>query len=96
MFIVIVRYTAPLSDIDRALDGHRRWVAQGYEDGVFLLSGPQAPRNGGAILAHNLERAALEARVAQYPFHLAGVATHEIIEVQPNTADDRLAFLLAR
>lgn len=95
MFIIIVTYVAGLDAIDRELDAHRRWVAQGYQDGVFLLSGPQEPRAGGAILAHGCDRAALETRIAQDPFHLAGVARHDVIELRPNNADDRLKFLLA-
>jgi uncharacterized protein YciI len=94
LFIVILEYTAPLAEIDKALEAHRAWVRQGYCDGVFLVSGPQTPRKGGAILAHNIDRAALEARLALDPFQQAGLVTHHITEMAPRFADPRLNFLV--
>jgi uncharacterized protein YciI len=94
LFIVILEYTAPLTEIDTALEAHRAWVRQGYTDGVFLVSGPQTPRKGGAILAHNIDRAALESRLALDPFHAAGLAKHYVYEMSPRFADPRLSFLI--
>jgi len=94
VYIIIVDYLAPLAEVDQALDAHRDWVKAGYADGLFLLSGPQSPRVGGAILAHDIDRAALDARLAQDPFAIAGVARHRVIELAASSADPRLAFLL--
>lgn len=93
MYIVLLTYTAPLEHIDRHAEAHRGWLATCYADGVFLASGPQEPRSGGAILAHGLSRAALDARLAQDPFAQAGVATYQVIKVAVRLADPRLAFL---
>ncbi|PKU21501.1 YciI family protein [Telmatospirillum siberiense] len=95
MFIVILRYTAPLADLDKVVDAHREWVGKGFSDGVFLLSGPQNPRTGGAILAHGLSRGELDARLAQDPFNKGRLADYEVIELAPRAADPRLDFLLA-
>ena len=94
MFIVILRYKASLAAIDQAAPAHREWVAQGYAEGVFLLSGPQNPRTGGAILAHGLSRTELDARLAQDPFNKGHLADYEIIELTPRASDPRLAFLV--
>lgn len=94
LYIVILRYLVPLEQIDLALEPHRAWVDQGFKDGVFLLSGPQIPRTGGAILAQGLSRAELDQRLAQDPFASGGLARHEVIEMMPRGADPRLAFLL--
>ena len=94
MFIVILRYKAQLTAIDAALEKHRAWLEQGYRDGIFLLSGPQVPRAGGAILAHGLSRAELDRRLAQDPFAASDLAEYEVITVAMQSADPRLAFLL--
>lgn len=94
MFIVLLTYTAPLNQIDALGEAHRGWLRTCYDDGVFLASGPQDPRSGGAILAHGLTRAELEARLAQDPFAQAGLATYQITKVAVRFADPRLAFLM--
>ena len=47
MFIVLLKYAAPLEQIDYALPDHRAWVEKQYERGLFLASGRQVPRTGG-------------------------------------------------
>lgn len=94
MFIVLLTYTAPLERIDAAGPAHRDWLKACYDDGVFLASGPQDPRTGGAILAHGLSRAELEERLAGDPFAQQGLATYAITRVAVRLADPRLAFLM--
>jgi uncharacterized protein YciI len=93
MFIILLTYTKPLDEVDRHLAGHRAWVKQGFEEGVFILSGGQRPRTGGALLALGDDRSDIQARVNHDPFVLAGVATADVIEVVPSTLDDRLDWL---
>ena len=95
MFIILLTYLRSPAEVDRFLAAHRAWVRQGFDDGVFLLSGGQKPRVGGALLAHGTERGELEARVALDPFVLEGMATATIIEVVLSTLDPRLGFLQA-
>ena len=94
MFIVLLTYTAPLEQIDRLGPAHRDWLRGCYDDGIFLASGPQDPRVGGAILAHGLDREELEARLALDPFAQAGAATYHITKVSVKFSDPRLAFLV--
>jgi uncharacterized protein YciI len=94
VYLIILDYLVPLAEVDAQLEAHRAWVDRGFADGVFLLSGPCIPREGGAIVAHGEDRAAIEARVAADPFHTAQVARHRIVEVAARRADPRLSFLL--
>ena len=96
MFIITLTYCKPLSEVDRHVDAHMEWIRQGYDRGIFLLSGPRVPRVGGFILAHGIGRAELDELLAQDPFHLAGVATYDVTEVRPSSADERLAWLVRR
>lgn len=93
MFILAIEYVRPLNEVDARLEAHRAWVAEGYEAGVFLASGPKVPRTGGVILCHGEDRAAVEARVARDPFVVSGVARTEITEMDATRVDPRLAFL---
>ena len=50
MFIAILTYKKPLSEVDRFLAAHRKYLANHYADGDFIASGPQNPRVGGVIM----------------------------------------------
>jgi len=63
MFVILLTYLRPVEEVDRFLDAHRSWVRQGFNDGVFLLSGGQRPRVGGVLLAHGVMRETLEALI---------------------------------
>nr|WP_229416131.1 hypothetical protein [Massilia sp. PDC64] len=77
------------------MQDHNAWIRQGLDDGVFLLVGSLQPSLGGAILAHGVSAAGLQARVDADPFVVHGVVQAEILEIKPGKADPRLEFLLA-
>lgn len=83
MFIAILTYKKPLSEVDKYLDAHRRYLAEHYAAGNFIASGPQTPRVGGVIMikAKNLE--AVGAFIRQDPFHMNGIADYQIVEFTP-------------
>ena len=96
MFAVFLRFAENKSRASEFMDGHKVWLQRGFGDGVFLAAGSlQAPDGGGAILAHNASRYALQARVDEDPFVMENVVTAEIVEFAPSLTDDRLAFLAA-
>ena len=82
-FILLLTYAMPVSRVDELLDEHRAWLDEHFADGTFLVSGPQAPRTGGAILASGTPRAQIEAIVSTDPLARAGAATYEIVEFAP-------------
>ena len=94
MFIVLLRFAAQRARAGEFLEGHKRWLQRGLDDGVFLLAGSLQPQAGGAILAHGLSPQALRGRVEEDPFVAENVVSAEIHEVTPSRVDERLNFLL--
>ena len=94
MFVVLLRFSDNKDKAGQFMEGHKAWVKQGIDDGVFLLTGSLQPSSGGAILAHNTPRAKLQDRVSQDPFVAEDVVSAEILEITPSNADQRLSFLL--
>lgn len=94
MFIVTLRF-ADKAKAPEFMDGHKAWIKRGFDEGVFLLVGSLQPNAGGVVLAHNIPRSELEARVHEDPFVEEGVVTAEINEITPGSTDERLAFLKA-
>ena len=83
MFIAILTYKKPLSEVDRFLAAHREYLAMHYAAGDFIAAGPQTPRVGGVIMMKAENRAAVEAIIAQDPFNINGIADYQIVEFSP-------------
>ena len=69
MFVVTLTYVKPLAEIDALIPAHIAWLERQYAAGHFLASGRRVPRVGGVILAQGVSRDALEAMLAEDPFH---------------------------
>jgi uncharacterized protein YciI len=95
MFVVLLRFAAKRSEAGRFMDGHKQWIAQGFDDGVFMLVGSLQGGLGGAVVAHNTTRADLERRVNADPFVAEDVVSAEILEITPSRIDERLQFMVA-
>ncbi|WP_341676239.1 YciI family protein [Niveibacterium sp. SC-1] len=93
MFVVLLRFAAHKDQAPQHMSAHNAWLRQGFDEGVFLLAGSLAPGAGGAILAAHCSAEALEARIAQDPFVVAGVVAPEVVAITPGRTDPRLAFL---
>ena len=83
MFIAILTYKKPLSEVDRFLAAHRKYLANHYADGDIIASGPQNPRVGGVIMMKAESREAVDAIIAEDPFHINGIADYQIVEFTP-------------
>ena len=94
MYLVLVNYVKPLPVIDELLPAHRKFLEENYQAGLFLLSGPREPRNGGVILAQCGSKADLAKVLEQDPFVIEGAATYEIIEFKATRTGKALRFLL--
>ena len=94
MFIVLLKFSGNKAQAGAFMDGHKAWIKQGFDDGVFLLVGSLQPNRGGGIVAHNTSLSDLERRVNDDPFVAEDVVSAEIIEIAPSNADERLSFLL--
>ncbi|WP_372574490.1 YciI family protein [Ruegeria jejuensis] len=94
MFIILLRFSENRAQVADHMDGHRDWLKQGFDEGVFLLAGSLKQAQGGGILAQAGSREEIAARVQADPFVAADVVTAEILELDPARADDRLSFLM--
>jgi uncharacterized protein YciI len=90
MFVIALTYLKPMAEVDAALDAHRAFLREQYDQGRFLMSGRKVPRDGGVILARAESRAEIEALVRRDPFHQAGLASYAITEFVPTMTADAL------
>ncbi|MEI7611730.1 MAG: YciI family protein [Betaproteobacteria bacterium] len=93
MFVILLNYVKPLSEVDRFVAEHREFLERYYVSGHFLLSGRKEPRTGGVILAKAESRAEVERIVQNDPFHREHIAEYEIVEFVPSMAATQLAHL---
>ena len=95
MFIAILTYKKPLSEVDRFLAAHRAYLAKHYAAGDFITSGPQTPRVGGVIMMKAPGRETVDAIIAEDPFHINGIADYQIVEFTPTMfANDSLQSII--
>ena len=83
MFIAILTYKKPLSEVDKFLAAHREYLTKHYAAGDFIASGPQTPRVGGVIMMKAENRAIVDSIIAQDPFNINGIADYQIVEFKP-------------
>ncbi|HEY9723000.1 MAG TPA: YciI family protein [Oscillatoriaceae cyanobacterium] len=95
MFLVLLRYTGALDTVDALLHDHRAFLERHYASGRFMLSGRRVPRVGGVILARGDDEDALREVLREDPFHVAGVAEYELIQVAPTMAHSAIAEQVA-
>lgn len=82
MFVVLLNYTGPDTEIDARLVDHYEWVSRHYDAGDFIATGHRQPRTGGVIIARAMSRDRLEAILATDPFEWHKLARHEVIEFE--------------
>ena len=91
MFIAILTYKKPLSEVDLFLAAHREYFAKHYAAGDFIASGPQTPRVGCVIMIKAENRTAVDTIIAKDPFNINGIADYKIVEFTPTMfCDDAL------
>ncbi|MGO4254716.1 YciI family protein [Paenarthrobacter sp. TAF1] len=79
MFVVSLTYKVPDEIVDFHPPGHMAWLKDAFDGGIFLASGRRVPATGGVLLS-KVDRATLDASLAEDPFYSNGVADFEIIE----------------
>ncbi len=94
MYVVFLRFSNNKHQAPQFIAEHNAWIKSGFDDGVILVAGSLQPKAGGAILAHGVTRAELEARVQSDPFVAQDVVSADIHEITPARVDDRLEFLM--
>lgn len=94
MFIVLLTYVKPWSEVLRLAPEHRAYAATRYADGSYLMSGRKPDRSGGVILAMAPDRATLDGILGGDPFWREGVARYEVVEFLPQMAAERFQDLI--
>ncbi len=93
MFIAILTYKKPLSEVDKYLQAHRDYLAEHYAAGDFIASGPQNPRIGGVIMIKASNREAVNTLISQDPFNINGIADYRIVEFTPTMfCDEQMKY----
>jgi uncharacterized protein YciI len=82
MYVVLLHYKAPETDIDVALPDHSEWITNHYDAGDFIAAGRRASHGGSVIIARAMPRGKLDAILATDPFALRKLVRHEVIEFQ--------------
>ncbi len=95
MFIILLKFSVNKSKASEFMEGHNEWIKLGFDDDIFLLVGSLQPGLGGSVIAHNTTLSELQERANNDPFVKNNIVTAEIIEIEPNKADERLSFLVA-
>jgi uncharacterized protein YciI len=89
MFLINLTYIKPLSEIDRYLPEHSRFLDSKYAQGIVVFSGRKRPRTGGVILLNVRSQEEAQAVIQQDPFHRENLANYEIIHFIPTKYDPR-------
>ncbi len=63
MFIVTLKFSSNKEQASHFMEGHNKWIKNGFYDGVFILVGSLQPNLGGGIVAHNISLSNLQDRV---------------------------------
>ena len=81
MFVLLARYTEPIEEVDRLLEGHKAWIGRNADR--ILLTAREQPLIGGLILARAESADEIWEMIGEDPFHVAGVAEYEVREYRP-------------
>lgn len=92
-FIISLRYTAPIEQVDALLDDHVAWLRANYATGRLLGWGRKVPRKGGVLFAVCDNWTDAEALAIADPFVTGGVAEVEVIEWAPGFLDESIEGL---
>lgn len=82
-FVVEIIYRAPIERVNEIVGKHREFLQKGYDEGMFLASGPQVPKIGGIIIARANSMEELARYLQNDPYQLENVAHYQYIEFNP-------------
>ncbi len=96
MFIVSLSYKKDISEVEKFIDLHVRFLDKYYSEKKFIFSGRKNPRTGGIILVRNVDRETLMGMIEEDPFFQNEVADYEITEVIPTKYDEDFACFIEK
>jgi len=93
MFIIDLTYIKELTEVEKFIPEHRKFLEKYYANGQFLMSGRKEPRTGGIIIANCASRAEVETLIQEDPFHREAIAHYTMSEFIPSMTADFLQNL---
>ncbi|OIV39446.1 hypothetical protein BIV57_01010 [Mangrovactinospora gilvigrisea] len=95
LHLLLLHYTGSELAAEPFIKDHVAYLERHYRDGTFLVSGQTDPTsNGGAIVAHGVDRSTIEQITAQDPFVANSVAKYTITTIIPGRVHPDLAGVL--
>lgn len=93
--IAMIRYRAPLEEIEKVTASHRSYLASLLADGLLLASGPLDPRTGGFLLLRlpDGDPTALDRIREGDPYWQQGLVNYELSRWNPGPGRDGLDLL---
>ena len=82
-FIIELTYTVSAERLAEIVVEHRAFLQTGYARGWLLMSGPQAPRVGGMVVARAPSLEDVRQFFQDDPYQVKGAATYRFIEFEP-------------
>ncbi|MDO5571940.1 MAG: YciI family protein [Bacteroidales bacterium] len=82
MFIFILTFLKPISEVEKYSDAHFEYLDKYYKAGNFLVSGKQNPWIGGAIICFAKDRAEAEKIASNDPFLINDIVKYDITELE--------------
>ena len=83
MYIVSLNYIKEVSEVEKYLEEHIKFLEKYYEMGKFICSGRKNPRIGGVILLNAESLSEVESIILEDPFNANEIAEYEITEFFP-------------
>ena len=83
MYIVSLNYIKAVSEVEKYLEEHIKFLEKYYEMGKFICSGRKNPRTGGVILLNAENLSEVEKIISEDPFNINEIAEYEITEFFP-------------
>ncbi len=94
VWLLLTRYVRPLEEVNALRADHLQHLERQREAGCFSAWGRLVPPTGGFILARGVDRAALDAVIAQDPYTRGGVAEWDVHELAPSGGSPELLAAL--
>lgn len=95
MFIITLKFSNNKSQAAQFMQEHNAWIKQGFDQGIFLLTGSLQPSLGGVIIAVGVSKQALQDIVNTDPFVREDIVQPEILEIKPNQITEELKIIFA-
>ena len=83
MYIVSLNYIKEVSEVEKYLEEHVKFLEKCYEMEKFICSGRKNPRTGGVILLTAESLSEVESIILEDPFNANEIAEYEITEFFP-------------